>query len=344
MAGRAGRRGKDTVGYVFYLPDITMRREPLVVVKDMMTGRPATVSSQMTFGYEFLLKALHSERLTWNGLLTASYWQALNEEQAKKLETQRETLLAKKPVLEPDCDQRYALEQEFKNGNRKVQGAIETWKNRHPGPKWETAWKQYAAWKQSELVICAIEVNMRTLREPPAMLLHRLDYLERTGFIKDGRLTQLGHMAADINEGNPLVMARAFYEKALHDCNAHDLVAILCCFIEGKPDGYPPQLMDIYLDLKKKETVGQQEWLCYNTWCDPIYEWLEGQDFGAVCETYEVDAGNLSRAILKAANLLDEWVNMATYCEDLEMLEKCRGVRETLIRGLVVPDSLYLRV
>ena len=71
---------------------------------------------------------------------------------------------------------------------------------------------------------------------------------------------------------------------------------------------------------------------------------MEGDDFGAICEKYEVDAGNLSRAILKAANLLDEWVNMATYCEDLEMLETCRGVRETLIRGLVVPDSLYLRV
>jgi superfamily II RNA helicase len=56
MAGRAGRRGKDKLGTVLYLP----RGEPssLEEVRKMMTGSKAHISSRMDFGYDFLLKAL----------------------------------------------------------------------------------------------------------------------------------------------------------------------------------------------------------------------------------------------------------------------------------------------
>lgn len=48
MAGRAGRRGKDTQGLVFYLPE----REPETFenVKAMMTGHTAAVHSRMDLG------------------------------------------------------------------------------------------------------------------------------------------------------------------------------------------------------------------------------------------------------------------------------------------------------
>jgi len=74
-----------------------------------------------------------------------------------------------------------------------------------------------------------------------------------------------------------------------------------------------------------------------------VYDWLEGDDFGGICATYGVDAGSFARAILKVANIVDEWINLATYSEDLESLEACKDLRAKLVRGLVVPDSLYLR-
>jgi antiviral helicase SKI2 len=72
MAGRAGRRGKDTLGVVYYLPD--GRPDSTTAVRAMMTGRPAQVSSKMNFGYDFLLKALHSGHLKWETILKSSYW------------------------------------------------------------------------------------------------------------------------------------------------------------------------------------------------------------------------------------------------------------------------------
>jgi len=44
--------------------------------------------------------------------------------------------------------------------------------------------------------------------------------------------------------------------------------------------------------------------------------------------------------ILKLNNLLDEWRNLATIIEDLDMLDKMRNIN--LVREIVVPESLYL--
>jgi len=41
---------------------------------------------------------------------------------------------------------------------------------------------------------------------------------------------------------------------------------------------------------------------------------------------------------------VDEWVTLATYTKNLEVLEVLREFRTDLVRGLVVPDSLYLRL
>jgi hypothetical protein len=50
------------------------------------------------------------------------------------------------------------------------------------------------------------------------------------------------------------------------------------------------------------------------------------------------------KAILKTANIVDEWITLATYTKNLEVLETLREIRPDLVRGLVVPDSLYLRL
>ena len=345
MAGRAGRRGKDTLGVVYYLPD--GRPDTTTTVRAMMTGRPAQVSSKMNFGYDFLLKALHSGHLKWETILKSSYWYAMNETYAVQLEASNMNLNENIPEVHPDCEERYKLEMELKCGNRQAQSKLETWKNKHNGPTWEAHWKTYQSWKHTQSLIAANNHNIRELRAIPPVLQQRLDYLERTGFLKDGQLTQLGHMAAEINEGHSLVMAKAFHDKVLHGRPPHELVAILASFLDEQSKvGVPLEaLAPIYRELKGKEIEKSPEtyWRSYDMWCDPIYDWLQGDDFGGICETYGVDAGSFARAILKVSNIVDEWINLATYSEDLETLEACKDLRQRLVRGLVVPDSLYLR-
>jgi superfamily II RNA helicase len=141
--------------------------------------------------------------------------------------------------------------------------------------------------------------------------------LEEDGYIHEGQLTVLGKMAAEINEGDPLVMSRLFMEKTLHSCSPNELIAKLAQFLEPEPLFY---------------------------WSDFMFEWMNEGDLGELCQRYEIDAGTAVRAILKLANIAEEWTILATMCTDLPMLETMKGVKEVLVRGIVVPDSLYLRL
>jgi superfamily II RNA helicase len=348
MAGRAGRRGKDTQGLVYYLPD--RKPESPADVKAMMTGHSATVSSQMDFHYDFILKSMQSGRLNWETILTSSYWYAQAQQRIRSLERQKEVLMCRKPASTEECEQRETLENAFKkasNETRKdAQRALEQWKNKHAAPSWDQAWKDYKDWKSAQRLMDALDLNIEREKAVTEPVERRLAYLEHTGFLKDGQLTKLGRMAAEINEGHPLVMARAFADKVLHGCKPHDLVAILASFVDGKLCRPIDPLEPIYKELQNEEYPRSTPdyWFTSNMWCDPVHDWLEGHEFGSICEHYGVDAGSFVRTILKVANVVDEWVNIATFCEDLEMLETCRGLKETLIRGLVVPDSLYLHV
>jgi hypothetical protein len=48
--------------------------------------------------------------------------------------------------------------------------------------------------------------------------------------------------------------------------------------------------------------------------------------------------------MLKLSNIVEEWINMAIICQDVEMVEKMNDVKALIIRGFVIPDSLYLRI
>jgi hypothetical protein len=50
------------------------------------------------------------------------------------------------------------------------------------------------------------------------------------------------------------------------------------------------------------------------------------------------------RAVLKASNLVDEWIALATFTKDTEVLDTMRDAQLLLRRSIAVSDSLYLRL
>jgi hypothetical protein len=54
--------------------------------------------------------------------------------------------------------------------------------------------------------------------------------------------------------------------------------------------------------------------------------------------------GNLMKGLLKTANLVREWKAMATVRADVDMLATLDGVESRLLKGVAVPESLYLRL
>jgi superfamily II RNA helicase len=75
---------------------------------------------------------------------------------------------------------------------------------------------------------------------------------------------------------------------------------------------------------------------------DLVYDWLQGTAARTICETYGCYEANFTKVILKASNLVEELVAVATLNADTQLLEKLKDV--CLVRDIVVPDSLYLRL
>lgn len=351
MAGRAGRRGKDDKGIVYYLPD--RKAEFLSDVAAMMTGKQATITSQMDFHYDFILKYVQSGHIHWKNILESSYWYRQAKDELDTLVKQRDAILAKKPELINECSERHALEQECKTtvnaAKKEADRKLEAWKNKHLGPRWDSAWKDYVAWKKAEVVLIELETSIAEASKFTEPIEDRIQFLINTGYLTaEGGITRLGVLASEINEGHPLAMARLYEEKVLHELEPFNIVAHLSCFMEGIADtSYPSKFVEhIYEDLKKNEIrcSPSSYWTTTTDWMSPILEWMEGGDFGAICETYGLDAGTFQRTILKIANIVEEWTNLARYCDDIPILEKMKGVPEILVRSIVKPDSLYVRM
>lgn len=146
-----------------------------------------------------------------------------------------------------------------------------------------------------------------------------------------------------------------------------EFAAFLAAFLnEGKDKDGDPTLQDLQIPKTVKDvlcdmdewaaeyqsqedkTLGPQRnelWTLKTTWIEPIYRWVNEEVSAAVlCQEYGIYEGNLMRSILKVANMVEEWVNLATYTQNIEMLRMLEGLREKLVRDIAKPESLYLNL
>ena len=368
MAGRAGRRGKDTEGLVLYLPE----REPLHVadVQRMMTGSKSTFLSRMNFHYEFILKTIHSGNTTWLDLMTQSYWYQQHTRvlgQAKKVQADLQERVAALGDLK-DMEERERLEEALKNSvnaaKKKAQQAMEQWKNTHQGPAFALQWAKYKEGKKLLQDLAASNAEVASLENFQGTVTPLLSVLQDTGFLEGEALTDLGVLATELNEGNPLLMSMGYTKGLLASLSGEEVVAFLCAFLtEGKEEG--PQLknlkipssvcdalydldsfVDLFMGAEKKHGVVSPYgyWSLNSYWIEPVWRWLGGEGISAICDDYGLYDGNFMRVVLKVANLLEELTAMATHTKDVETLAKLEGLQGKLVRDVAVPESLYLRI
>lgn len=353
MAGRAGRRGKDDKGIVIYLP-IHEPEDP-TCVKEMMTGKPSTVDSQMDFGYDYILSTM----MYGKDFQDNTYWMIQRKEEIVDIQTKISNKTKELPTIADDileeCKYRSSLEKLFSKAvnaeKKKLQGQLDSWKNKHVGKKWDEAWKDFKKYNLVYTEIQSLENQLVKLSIVDEDILLRKSTLEKLGFISENSLTQKGLLACSIHEGHPLLMAHIFHEKLLHDEPIERLVCYLSMFLEE------PEKIDDILGMNKLQTIRDYAKYCSDIekikslpnywnvteyWFEVVSEWLQGRDY--LCEEYGLEYGNFVRAILKLSNIVEEWVNMATLTQDVDMIEKCKDIRSKLVRGFVVPDSLYLRI
>ena len=76
---------------------------------------------------------------------------------------------------------------------------------------------------------------------------------------------------------------------------------------------------------------------------EPVYHWAKGDPWSKVIESYKSDfEGNLIQNILRIINIIRNIELIARLTKNTELLDKIEGYQEKMIRGMVVPESLFI--
>ena len=389
MAGRAGRRGKDTRGVVIYLP----ARAPLDPdeMRGVLSGSLHPLQSRLQFHYDFITKALHAAGAAtdvgskdsaplWSAVIESSYWSAQRARAIADARVDLERARAEQARLpltdaqRTDIQQLKLLEVQMRTSERRRgAAAISQWKDRHMGPVWAEALRSYAQYENAERncrkledSIAAAEADVGDRRVVPI-----LAALERWNAITHGAegipcLTEFGTLVTEVNEANPLLVATLYQSKLLAPASAEEVVAVLGAFIVDREAErqtvHPSELRaservkDVLMTIdawgQKGVTIDREcgvdspdtYWSLTTLWVSIASDWMSGISAGEITAKYDIYEGNLMRGIHKVANLVNEWISIATYLADVDMLDKLKDVPALLLRDIAQPESLYLRL
>ena len=384
MAGRAGRRGKDDKGVVIYLPDRepVYPEEMEMMMKGARPPVESRMDFHYDFLLKTLQSSAPEQPLKWLQLMEQSYWFQQRQKECTDIQAELVLCIAKKQALnltEPflsGCMKRIALEQKIKttvNAERKqVQRELDSLKNSQMGPKWSKALVDYQTFQTLEKEQQSKEEWLVELEQHQDGIQPVVNFLCHMGYIRHSDAQTLtnsdlelkGILATEINEGHPILMPELYVDQTFHHLSGDELICVLATFQEKKDTENQPSLSDLRVSYKVTGAIQQLQimankieemehrtgypvegyWNTSTVMVEPMWRWMEGEHASVICAEYNLFEGNFIRSVLKIANMLDEWLSMATYCQHIEQVEKITEVKSRLIRDVVVSDSLYLRI
>jgi superfamily II RNA helicase len=279
------------------------------------------------------------------------------------------------------CEQKIGMEATLKtlggNKQKKAKQELDKWLAIHWSTPLSYSLINYEALKKLETELATLQAYDTSLKAhadnlgPTVAFLRAADYLKESEgspqALTKADLTLKGILATEINEGQPFLMTELFLSKAAHTLDGPGLAALLSVFLEDYDKDWTMSLKDVSIpnDIKdvmeqvgvNADRLGDLEykigsaksdklWNLSLQWAEPIYRWLTEPDLplATICTDYGTFEGNFARGLLKLGNLLDEWLCLATFCEHTEQIEIIGTLKSQVIRDLVVPDSLYLRL
>jgi superfamily II RNA helicase len=236
----------------------------------------------------------------------------------------------------------------------------------HRGPTWQRAEEVLKKRRTLSAEIQRCEDCILELERNSGNVDGWISILQNAGFLTtDHTLTEKGTLASEFNEGHSLLCSE-FVSRGFHkELTAEELVTTLACFMESSEKNDDPSLDELKvpkpvysalckigdltgefqnLEDKARMCSPSRYWSLSTTWIEPIWRWLHDELPAAICNEYGLFEGNFVRAVLRVANMVDECVAVCTFVGDVETLEKLNGIRQVLIRDILIPDSLYLHL
>ena len=190
----------------------------------------------------------------------------------------------------------------------------------------------------------------------------RKNILKEMNFInEDDMLTLKGKAAREINTTDCVIISEILISDILSKLNDDEIVAFLSGFATNKNQieiNYPKisdslneayeKFLGIYEKIKNEEEKNNFEENKYNRRFLPdvsmaIKSWMNGAPFGEICKLTDLEEGKLYNLILRIFLFMEEIFNFYTVLGNVKETQRFNKIKNSLLRGIMGVQSLYLQ-
>jgi len=382
MAGRAGRRGLDTIGHIIHCNNLF--EMPLNTdYKNMLTGAPQTLTSKFKVSFNLLLNILATNsdtnvvsKFVEQSLLASDikkelvYYEQLQEDLEIQLIIKKEILDTCKTPLYVMCDYNHIialLPSTANSAKRKLRTDMTSIEVAHK--TLEADLKKFAAYTE---IVERLERNKKNKKNSAGYIYFCVEQIEKIlsicGFINiDHKLSDKGRIASQLQEVHPLVLADMY--DGFASLSPIHIVALFSCFTSinvsddiktHNPNTFNVELNEMAKDLftmleryysmelSHEVDTGSPYDIHFDLmnyvihWCNATNEAECKNVINIVKDEKNIFLGEFIKAILKINNIAKEFEKVCEVMNNMVLLEKLKEIPRLTLKYVVANQSLYI--
>ena len=366
MAGRAGRRGIDNVGYVIHLLNIVGGIPTAFEYAHMVTGPPQQLLSKFNIDHNLMLKLLLKDGTMSESFINKSmmsheiegqlvHMTADIEKATQNLIQQRsivEALRTNKETLDQYSDLHDKLKIVKNKQKNKIKRELENFEYLHKSIVKDFAYTQTVDKLKDELT--AMQEELTQYKDYTAAASREtLSYLKEIGLVTDNNeLTDKGLMATHIQEINCIIAADMISEEAFDNLMSEEIAALLSvfttvtktdCCVENPEMLSSKSVIDVITFINNRH----EETLSYNL-CDIVLSWCQAKtekECMGICEQVRMKGifiGDFVKALLKINSIAREIGTAVKLSGNVDLVQKLSLIPELTLKYLVSNQSIYI--
>lgn len=376
MAGRAGRRGIDTMGTVILLGNLIDIKD-ISNIKKMMTGATENIVSKFDINYNFILKILlNNDYDSLNFFKNTLIFKQNNKysNDLKNRYVELDNHLKNINLLFDKYDKYYLLKYDTEKLNKNQKKYIKKLENEENFKQnYDLYLENYELnneYKYLEEQVKNLDYNnyiFESLGNVLKFLQHH-QYISNFNSIVDLSnvvVEKKGILSSQINECNEILLTELLVNGFFDDLNDEQICGLLSVFSNTKcltddMKVYNCDVLDIDNKLKEKiqkldklkedfeKSVLEHNITISTNWelnYDMIeynYKWCKGDSFNSL--NFDNYIGNFIKDVLKLDNVISTLEILCSNIEKVDLFNKLNGIHTKLLRDIVTSESLYIKM
>jgi superfamily II RNA helicase len=379
MAGRAGRRGIDTVGHVIHCNNLFDM--PIVSeYKEILCGKPQKLVSKFKLSYPLLLNLIKTKECSTEfvkksmlqiELDTAIRVSHTEYDQHISLYDKQKETFSTLPTPEELCKEYIKDDEHMSMYSSKKQKELQKkfggWKSQYPTFQEDVAFIKSHI--QTRKTMENVKNELDYLENYTAVHMKSLcELLTENDFLEENVFTKKGEIAAHLHEIHPLIGADLFQYTSFMTYSARQMIAFLSIFTDiSIPEdcrAIHPQIKDsivikdIYIVGERSELYARQELErgLYSPEVNFTYDLVDVMDEWCSCDSEqsckyflqktigerEISLGDFTKTVLKIVVIVKEWKVVAEMIGDLRFLSTLNEIEPLVLKYVATNQSLYV--